>query len=431
MKRRFGATSQASVGSIAVRGLATVLNLVVGIILARSLGVREYGIYAFAIAAASMLAIPSRAPLSTLVLREVAGGMAREQPGLVRGVMRWTLRRALVLSGVLVAVAAIIGFGLSDRLADESRLTFGLALLLVPLFSLIAIRSATLRGLHYVVSGQIPEQIVVPAVMVVTTGGLLAVGQADRLDAAGAILLNIGAVAVALAVATWMLARRLPAGVRDSPAEFDRRAWTSATWPLLFVSGFGFANREMGLILVGSIAGPVGAGIYRVAVRGADLVAFALAGINAAIAPRLAQLHAVNDIAGLRRVLLFGALASLAWAVPVAAVLIMFGDRILTTVFGVEFAAGAMTLTILCIGQVFHSATGPIGQLLNMTGRERATARGHAIALMVALAGGLLLIPRWGAEGAAVATALSVVTWNAVVSIDAAKALGLIAGNDR
>jgi O-antigen/teichoic acid export membrane protein len=186
----------------------------------------------------------------------------------------------------------------------------------------------------------------------------------------------------------------------------------------------------MGLILVGSIAGPVGAGIYRVAVRGADLVAFALAGINAAIAPRLAQLHAVNDIAGLRRVLLFGALASLAWAVPVAAVLIIFGDRILTAVFGVEFAVGAMTLTILCIGQVFHSATGPIGLLLNMTGRERATARGHAIALAVGLAGGLLLIPRWGAEGAAVAAALSVVTWNAVVSIDAARALGLIAGND-
>jgi hypothetical protein len=40
------------------------------------------------------------------------------------------------------------------------------------------------------------------------------------------------------------------------------------------------------------------------------------------------------------------------------------------------------------------------------------------------------LIPRWGAEGAAVAAALSVVTWNAVVSIDAARALGLIAGND-
>jgi O-antigen/teichoic acid export membrane protein len=430
VKRRFGATSRASAGSIVVRGVATALNLVVGIILARALGVRDYGIYAFALATASMLSIPSRAALSTLALREIAGGMAKDRPDLVRGVMRWTMRRVLSFSVIAAVIAAAVGYGISGNLEPGSRLAFGIALLLIPLMSLNGFRAATLRGLHYVVSGQIPEQVAVPGLMVVMVGVLLIAGRTDRLGAAGAVSLNVIAVAIAFAVATLMQARRLPGRVRDSPAAYDRASWTGAIWPLLFVSGFSYANREMGLLLVGSLAGPADAGIYRVAVRGAELVAFALAGINAAVAPRLAQLHAANDTARLRRVLFLAAAASLAWAVPFAAVLIFFGEWILATVFGAEFAGGATTLAILGVGQVFHCATGPVGLLLNMTGRERTTAKGHAIALAVGLAGGLLLIPRWGVEGMAIAAALSVLTWNAVVSIEAARVLGLFDGKD-
>jgi O-antigen/teichoic acid export membrane protein len=430
VKRRFGATSQASAGSIAVRGVATALNLVVGIILARALGVRGYGIYAFALATASMLSIPSRAALSTLALREIAGGMARKRPDLVRGVMQWAMRRVLAFSLIAAAVAAAVGYGVGGNLEPGSRLAFGIALLLVPLMSLNGFRAATLRGLHYVVSGQVPEQVAVPGLMVVMIGVLFLAGRTDELGAAGAVALNVVAVVTAFGVATWMQVGRLPRDVRDAKPAYDRAAWSAAIWPLLFVSGFSYANREMGLLLVGSLAGPADAGIYRVAVRGAELVAFALTGINAAVAPRLAQLHAVNDIARLRRVLFLAAAASLVWAVPFAAVLILWGDWILTTVFGAEFAGGATTLGILAVGQVFHAATGPVGLLLNMTGRERTTARGHAIALGVGLAGGLLLIPRWGVEGMAVAAALSVLTWNVVVSIEAARVLKLIDGKD-
>lgn len=407
------------------------LNFVVGVLLARTIGPRGYGVYAFALSTTALLAIPSAAALSTLVVREVAAGVARERHDLVAGVTRWTDRRALVLSLGAASLALLVGLALRSRLTIESRLTFTIALALVPLASLMAIRTATLRGLHHVVTGQVPQQIAVPAVMLSALGIVFATGHGGRLDSVLAISLYVTAVTAALALSAGMLGRWRPAAVRDAAPCYDAAAWRAAVVPLLFVSGFAYANRELGLLLVGSIAGPTDAGIYRVAVRGADLVAFALAGVNAAIAPRLARLHAMGDVAALRRLLRVAALASLAWALPVAALLIGFATWILTTIFGAEYAVGAASLSILCLGQVVNAATGPVGLLLNMSGRERVTARGHATALAVGLVAGLLFIPRWGVEGAAAASALSMVTWNLVFAVEAARALGLSFGRRR
>jgi O-antigen/teichoic acid export membrane protein len=57
--------------------------------------------------------------------------------------------------------------------------------------------------------------------------------------------------------------------------------------------------------------------------------------------------------------------------------------------------------------------------LLNMTGRERAAVRGQAIGAVLNLVLGVLLIPRWGATGAAAATAAGLVTANAIFALEA------------
>jgi O-antigen/teichoic acid export membrane protein len=410
---------------VVVRGAALGLNFVVSVILARTIGPRGYGLYAFALSMTALLAIPSTAALSTLVVREVAAGVARKRDDLVAGVTRWSDRRGLALALSAVLVALLVGLVLHARLTSEGRLTFTIALALVPLSALIAIRAATLRGLHHVVAGQAPEQIVVPAVLLAALGIVFATGHGGAVDSVLAIALYVTAALAALTVSAVMLARWRPAGVRSAEPRYDARAWRAAVVPLLFVSGFAYANRELGLLLVGSIAGPTDAGIYRVAVRGATLVTFALGGVNAAVAPRLARLHAMGDVAALRRMLRLAALASLAWALPVAALLIGFSTWILTTIFGADYAVAATSLTILCLGQLVNAATGPVGLLLNMTGRERVTARGHAVALAVGLIAGLILIPRWGVAGAAAASALSMVTWNVTFAVIVARSLGI------
>jgi O-antigen/teichoic acid export membrane protein len=94
----------------------------------------------------------------------------------------------------------------------------------------------------------------------------------------------------------------------------------------------------------------------------------------------------------------------------------LFGRELLALLFGAEYAGGGTALTILAGGQLFNAAMGSIGILLNMTGFERDSTKGVALAAIVN--GGLcmILIPAWGSTGAATAMTASLLVWNIVLA---------------
>jgi O-antigen/teichoic acid export membrane protein len=63
--------------------------------------------------------------------------------------------------------------------------------------------------------------------------------------------------------------------------------------------------------------------------------------------------------------------------------------------------------------------------LLNMTGHERPAQRIVWVAALVNLGLNLWAIPRFGIEGAAVATALSMALWNVAAAVAVKRLLGL------
>lgn len=107
----------------------------------------------------------------------------------------------------------------------------------------------------------------------------------------------------------------------------------------------------------------------------------------------------------------------IALSLPVALGLIVFGKPILATVFGPEYAAGALALAILCVGQLLNAGFGSVGNILNMTGHERDTVLGVAIGAISNVALNLLLIPPLGIDGAAIAIAMSLLIWNSWLAI--------------
>jgi O-antigen/teichoic acid export membrane protein len=91
-----------------------------------------------------------------------------------------------------------------------------------------------------------------------------------------------------------------------------------------------------------------------------------------------------------------------------AAVLLVFGRQVLS-LFGAEFTAGYHLLFILSAGLLARASIGPIERLLSMLGEQRicAVIYGSAFAVNAALC--VLLIPAFGAAGAAVATSTALV----------------------
>ena len=402
--------AQAAAGSAALALSSKLLMLLTSVLLARWMGAADYGVYATAMALVLLLTVPTGLGLPTLVVRLLASYGVHQQWGLMRGLLVRGNQAVLGASLVMALIAGAVIWGLGDQLGFAHTAVYVLAMALIPLTALGAMRSATLRGLHHVVLGQLPENLVMPGLFVALLAAWSATGSA--LSPQAAVGLRLGAVSVAFSVGAWLLLRRLPSQVRHATPRYDMTNWARAAGPLLFLGGMSIINTQTDVLMLAAMQGAEAAGIYQAAARGAELVAFSLVVVNMAIQPTISRLYAAGEMQKLQRVITTAARVTVALALPAALMLSLFGRPILGLVFGNEFERGALCLAILCGAQVINAGAGSVGQILNMTGHEKDAALGLALGAFTNIVLNVVLVPLWDIEGAALATGMSLVVWN-------------------
>jgi O-antigen/teichoic acid export membrane protein len=185
-------------------------------------------------------------------------------------------------------------------------------------------------------------------------------------------------------------------------------------------------NNQTDIVMLGFFTTAEEVGVYRIAAHGAQLVAFTLGAINMVISPHIARLYKAGNREQLQHMLTWSARLILASALPVALAFTLFGDLILGFMFGAEFTGGYWTLVILCGGQLVNAAMGSVAFILNMTGHERDSALGIGVAAGVNVLLNLALIPPFGIEGAAAATATSLTIWNIILARRVFQRTGLV-----
>jgi len=99
-------------------------------------------------------------------------------------------------------------------------------------------------------------------------------------------------------------------------------------------------------------------------------------------------------------------------SVPFALICILFGDPLLSTIFGAPYGEASLPLAILAAGQIVNVAVGSVGLILNMTGHERDVVVASVVASAGNLALNFALVPHLGMTGSACATTASTVVIN-------------------
>jgi O-antigen/teichoic acid export membrane protein len=412
-------------GSAGVQALNRIVGVAMGVVLARGLGAEGYGTYAYAFAIMSLLMVAGEAGVPTLLMREVASAHGQQRWGLLRG--------ALIRSGQLVLLAsvsiAIIGllllWAMADHLSAAQFYTTLLMLLVLPLAALGKAIASAMQGLHRVVVGQAVGTLLRPLLVLVGVGSLFLLVPAMR-QPQYAMAVQFAAAGAVLLVGGWMLSRYLPAVSRTEPVEYQSRQWLKSALPFTLIGGALIINNQADIIMLGWFGSAADVGVYRVAVQGATLVvAVSLHVVSAVAAPHFARLHAQDDMEKLQRLVTASARVALLTSLPVALTFILAGGTIAGWAFGGEFVASHLPLAILAFAYLASAAFGPIGALLTMTGSERHVARTlwQTALLNVVLNG--LLIPFYGMVGAAVASAISLLIWNAMLFVRVGKSLGI------
>lgn len=408
-----------------IKVLSCVISLLLGIILARYLGAEKYGIYAYAFAISSTLTVFAEAGLPTLLLREVAALETQEKWGKLRGLFLRALQLNLATSFCIVCIATIYFWFYNRNMQfDLQCKTLILAILLLPLSTMIKLFSSVLSGLQHVVLATGISELIRPGIVLLLIGGLFFLYPSVR-QPHYAMAVQLLSQAAILSLFTVLLIRLLPRYIFAVKSCYDTRYWFTTSFSFALMSGAGILNSQADILLLGFFRTPNEVGLYRVAMQGAGLVAFGLQAANTIVAPQFSRLYAQSDLERLQRLVSVSAKVILLSAVPLALAFIFAGEYILRLLFGKEYISGHIPLAILSAGQLINAAMGSVGFLLTMTGHEKVVVKTFIGTAIFNLAANAALVPAFGIVGAAIATAIVTTVWNIILYKLVQKRLGI------
>ncbi len=396
-------------GSLGLKIAYTGLTFLTSVIIARLLSVKGFGIYTYVLAWVNLLRVPATLGLDQVVTREVAIYKTQSNWGLMRGLLSWTNK--VVLPASIVLTLIVIGIGWIAMGSNPIMAwAFCISMVTLPLHSLRKLRLSAMKGLHKVVQGLAPEFLVAPLLLLIFTGfAYLLLG--EKLNVIWILGIRIFVVAITFTIGAIWLYRMLPQEVNNSIPEYKTSDWLGSALPLILFEGMHLINSRLDIFMLGAIKGVEAVGIYAVVNRGVQLIIFVLAAVNSVLAPTIASLYTEGKKQELQKIVTKSSRLVLLCSCVVSGTLIICSYWYLL-IFGAEFIQGQNALIILAGGKLFDAATGSVSFLLTMTGHEKYIAFSVAISAMINTLLNIWLIPQWGINGAAIATAITMILVN-------------------
>jgi O-antigen/teichoic acid export membrane protein len=262
---------------------------------------------------------------------------------------------------------------------------------------------ADMRGANLVIVGE--EFLFLPGYAVALFGGL------RGLTAVVAGMVGGGLAAVVLAM------------VRNAGNGFFRAWGRPSAGTARDVVGFGargqlgdllwLVNLRFDFLVLGALAGPAVLGNYAVASKCAELMRMPATAVNYVLYPRFTRLpRAEADVLARRLTWRAGLLTTA--AAPVMAVVAAVA---LPLVYGSAFRAAVVPACVLLIGLAVEGAAAVSSAYLRGVGRPGTNSAGMAAGVLVTVTLDILLIPRYHALGAAVASTVAYLVTTAVLVV--------------
>jgi O-antigen/teichoic acid export membrane protein len=369
-------------------------GLFVMVLVARHLGPERFGAYAYLFALAGLFIPLALAGLDAPVMRRAAADPAQRDR---------LIGTALAIRGAAAVLAALLAFGLFLAIGGPPGTAPGLmaAACLVVLAAPAESFNTWFRAAERMAWIALPRIAVALAVAGVAL--VLVWWQADlpafvALRAGDAGALGVAAV-LAYGLATGAL-RRLALSARLA------RELLREGWPLLLGGVAVIVYMRIDQVMLGQMAGAGELGLYSVAVRVSDTVLFVPMAVQSAFYAALVRVH--RDTPGrfdayMQRV--YDAMGLAAWGCGLA--LGLAGWLLIGPVFGSDYSGAVPMLAVLLFSlPAIFLGTGR-GAMLTVRGWMWTVPAVTAAGAVANVALNLVLIPRWGGEGAAVATVLS------------------------
>ncbi len=408
--------ARGSISFLSVRIFGLLLANVFNLLISRLYGPESLGIYSLSAAALQIAMLFGRMGLDNALVRFTAEYTAKKNPYAVKSVYRRSIYVGIICSltaGVILYVLAPI-FARSVFKNQHITTAFRLIALSVLPITLLYINAAHLRGKKKIKSFSFLVNVSQYLVGSIILSGCYFFFSQDTIP-----VYAYAAAAFISVISSFILVSRAEAetGEGDIPLQRGEEKpigtgkLLRTSFPMLMSGAFSFFVAQTGTIMLGIFRSETEVGIFSVGLKVAAVLTFTLTSVNSIAASKFAESWSTGDTAGLKRITNFST-RMIFWTTAPVAVIFLLIPRFLMSIFGDKATGGATALSILIIGELVNAFCGPVGTFLNMTGKQMVFQYFVLGATIVNITLNWVLIPRMGINGAAIANAAGMISWN-------------------
>lgn len=397
------------------------------VVVTRGLGAAQAGPFFLAVALFSILSNTLELGADTGLVRMIARYLVLGRVRDIRPTITIALVPVLAVGSIFGVCLFVFARPITDLLArntNPSELLPYLRIFAVflPFDAASTVLLSATRGFGTMLPFALIENISKPglrplAATVVVIAGLGATAMAFAWGAPIALAFGAAFLCVRRLLKRSELAMEPQSAEAAVPGRSLARAFWRFSAPRAFAAVFAITITWLDTLLLGALKGATQAGIYTAASRYMLAGSFALQAVILVISPQISASLAKGD----RQRAAFLYNSATCWLVipsfPIYLTMAVFAPFLLE-LFGRGFERGESVLVILALATLVNMATGPVQAVLLMSGRSLWNLANTGAAVLINIVLNLVLIPRMGIDGAAIAWAAVIILNNVATLLE-------------
>jgi len=383
-----------------------------GVIFARYLGPEEFGRYTYIMSIVLIIGLPVVAGIPNLLVREVATYHLDEKWGLLSGVISWSRWYIFKLSSFMIGLMLIAFY--FEMFNNEVKELLWISMWLIPLTGLLAQQGAILNGLRRPILSLFPGQILLPIIKISLLLAMIFLGMDFK--AKEIILITITATFCTFLLSITILSMINKKEIKTSSNVYNKKKWNSSLLPFALIVIISTFNTELAVFFLGLLANAESVAYFKVGMQATILISLGLSSINTIIMPNVARYFKQGDIQKTQELLTKSVNLNLLVSLPILLILVIFGEPLISILFGLEYIDAYPILVILSIGQFVNVFMGSVGVVLYMSNNEKKALKSLVISLTINIILLVFLIPIYLDIGAAIATSITMIVWNILMA---------------